>query len=87
MEIDRGVLCEKIRALYPDIGTCGIDLEVEYDEAQHRWVVYLEKDQHKLKTYLEAGDAENCMEGRQCVSLGVEVAQLKGNIERLSEGQ
>lgn len=87
MNIDRDVLCEKIRSLYPDIGACGIDLEVEYDPAEGRWVVYLEKDQHKLKTYLEAGDAETCMEGRQCVSLGIEVAQLKGNIERMSAGQ
>ena len=83
MNIDKAALCEQIRTLYPDIGACGIDLEVVFDEAEKRWVVYLEKGEHKLKTYLEEGDAENCMAGRQCVSLGIEVAQLKGNIERM----
>jgi hypothetical protein len=35
-----------------------------------------------LKTYLEDGDAEKCMDGIQCVSLGIEIAQLRANIER-----
>ncbi|UCF92747.1 MAG: hypothetical protein JSW39_00910 [Desulfobacterales bacterium] len=81
--IDKGELCEKIRAIYPDIGECGIDLNVEYDEEQKTWVVHLQKETHKLKTFLEAGDAEKCMEGKQCVSLGIEIAQLRANIERM----
>jgi hypothetical protein len=36
-----------------------------------------------LKTYLEDGDAEKCMDGIQCVSLGIEIAQLRANIERM----
>jgi len=46
-------------------------------------VVDLKKDKHELKTFLEEGDAEKCMEGKQCVSLGIEIAQLKANIERM----
>jgi hypothetical protein len=41
---DKNELCEKIRALYPDIGECGIDVNVEYDEDQKAWVVDLKKD-------------------------------------------
>jgi hypothetical protein len=81
--IDKEELCKKIVSLYPDIGKCGIDVSVEFDNEQNTWVVDLKKDRHELKTFLEAGDAENCMEGRQCVSLGIEIAQLKANIERM----
>ncbi len=81
--IDKQVLCEKIRGLYPDIGQCGIDVNVDYDQEQEAWVVDLKKDQHELKTFLEEGDAEKCMLGQQCVGLGIEIAQLRANIERM----
>lgn len=79
--IDKNELCDKIVALYPDIGACGIDITVDYDKEQKTWVVVLKKDRHKLKTFLEDGDAELCMEGKQCVSLGIEIAQLRDNIK------
>jgi len=84
--IDKNVLCEKIRELYPDIGICGIDIEVTYEKEHQRWVVELKKDQQQLKTYLEQGDAEFCLAGRQCVSLGIEIAQLRSNLERRTSG-
>jgi hypothetical protein len=81
--IDKEELCKKIIELYPDIGECGIDVRVEFDADQNTWVVDLKKDRHELKTFLEQGDAENCMAGKQCVSLGIEIAQLKDSIERM----
>jgi hypothetical protein len=83
--IDKKTLCDKIRQLYPDIGECGIDVNVEYDAGQKSWVVHLKKDHHKLKTFLEDGDAEKCLLGQKCVGLGIEIAQLRTNIERLKE--
>lgn len=82
--IDKNTICEKIREIYPDIGQCGIDVDVAFDDNQSRWVVDLKKDHHHLKTYLEQGDAELCLLGKQCIGLGVEIAQLRGNIERWS---
>ena len=81
--IDKEELCKKIADIYPDIGRCGIEVQVEYDETQKRWVVDLKKNGQELKTFLEDGDAEKCLEGIQCVSLGIEIAQLRGNIERM----
>ena len=83
--IDKNELCEKIRKLYPDVGECGIDVKAEYDEAQKSWTVWLKRDNHELKTFLEEGDAEKCMIGEKCVGLGIEIAQLKGNIERMPQ--
>jgi len=74
-------LCERITALYPDIGECGIDIKVDYDESQKAWLVHLKKDSHTLNHFLEMIDADKCMEGKQCVALGLEIAQLKNNIE------
>ncbi len=76
-------LCEKIRGIYPDIGVCGIDVDVEYDEGKGAWLLNLRRDNHELKTHLELEEADQCMEGKQCVSLGLQVAQLKANIERM----
>ncbi len=81
--IDKKQLCAKIQELYPDIGECGIDVDVEYDEDKKSWVVDLKKDKFELKTFLEDGDADKCMLGQQCVSLGIEIAQLRTNVERL----
>jgi hypothetical protein len=81
--IDKNELCARIRSLYPDIGECGLDLNIEYDQEQKSWVVYLKKGQRKLKTFLEDGDAEKCLNGIQCVSLGIEIAQLRADIERM----
>jgi hypothetical protein len=81
--IDKKVLCEKIREIYPDVGECGIDVDAQYDEAQQRWVVHLKKGHRQLKTFLEEGDAEMCLMGKQCVSLAIEITQLKDSIARM----
>jgi hypothetical protein len=82
---DKKELCEKIRGIYPDIGQCGIDVDVDYDEEKKAWIVDLKKDNHELKTHLEPEEADQCMDGKQCVSLGIQVAQLKANIERMPD--
>lgn len=73
-------LCKKITSLFPDIGECGINVDVEFDDDQKCWVVDLKKERHELKHYLESQDAEACMEGKQCISLGLEIAQLKKDV-------
>lgn len=78
--MDKNELCQKIEQIYPGIGQCGIDINVSYDDDNERWKVHLKKDNKSLDTFLEPGDAELCMEGKQCVSLGIEISQLKDNI-------
>lgn len=85
MIINKEELCKQIRMIYPDIGLCGIDVEAEYDKIQQRWTVTLRKDSKELKTFLEPGDVEYCLMGKQCLSLSVEINQLKDSIERMPE--
>ena len=81
--IDKDELCHKIRDIYPDIGECGIDVDVAFDEANQRWVVDLKKGSRRMKTFLEEKDAEFCLQGRQCVSLSIEIGQLRDTIARM----
>lgn len=74
-------LCEKITSLYPDIGRCGVDIDVSYNQTEKTWMVHMEKGSHALNHFLEQLDADRCMEGRQCIALGLEVAQLRKNVE------
>ena len=74
-------LVAKLRELYPEIGAHGIDVSAAYDHDKHAWVVKLAKGAHELTTHLEKKDADGCMEGVQCVYLGVQIAQLVKNFE------
>jgi len=74
---DKKELCEKIITLHPEIGECGIDIRVEYDEAEKSIVIYLEKAHYTVKHFLPDEDAEACLAGKQCVALGLEIAQFK----------
>jgi hypothetical protein len=74
-------ICQKIKSIYPDIGECGIDVDVDWDDAQKSFVVDLKKDNKELKHYLSEEDADLCLQGKQCVSLGLEIAQLRDNIQ------
>jgi hypothetical protein len=73
-------LCSKISDMFPEIGECGINIQVTHDDDQKAWIVDLKKGSHELKHFLDYPDADNCMEGKQCVSLGLEIAQLKKHI-------
>lgn len=77
---DKNELCRKITELYPDVGVCGVDIDVDFDRSQNVWVVDLKKDNHELRHHLELADAEPCLDGQQCVSLGLEIAQLMNNV-------
>jgi hypothetical protein len=79
--LDKKELCAKITELYPDIGACGIDVDAHYSTAKNTWIVELKKGGHMLQHHLEKHDAQDCVDGKECVALGLEIAQLKKNIE------
>ena len=78
---DKNELCEKIKQLYPEISECRIDVAVDWDEAEKAYTVDLKTPDREVRHYLPENDAALCMEGKQCVSLGLEIAQLKKTIK------
>jgi hypothetical protein len=79
--LDKKELCQKITKLYPDLETQGIAVDAFYSTAKNTWVVELKKGEHILQHHLAKHDAKDCMDDKQCVSLGLEIAQLIKNIE------
>jgi hypothetical protein len=76
-------LCKKIKSIYPDMGECGVDIMIDYDGMKKAWIVDLKKGEHRLKTHLEPADVDLCMAGKQCVGLGIQIAQLRSNIDQM----
>jgi hypothetical protein len=78
---DKEELCRKLTEMYPEIEECGMDVDFYFDGEKNAWVVDLVKDAHEFIHYLDAPEANDCLEGNKCTSLGLEIAQLKKNIE------
>ena len=74
--VSKESLCKKIHDLYPQIGECDIDLIVNWDPERNAWAVDFKKGVHRIKHYLENEDAAACMDGNQCLSLGLEFGQF-----------
>ena len=75
--LDKKSLCEKIHQLYPDMGDCETDLDVEWDTDLETWVVDFNKGPFRIRHYLEDEDAAACLEDGQCIGLGIEFGQFR----------
>lgn len=82
--LTKNEVCHKITEVFPDIGACGVDINVDYDVTNQAWAVDLKKGEHHLKTFLEIDEADKCNRGN-CVSLGLQVAQLRDNIVTMTQ--
>ncbi len=69
-------LCEQIRQIYPEVGECGIGVEVNYDEDKQAWIVTMSHAGNEVYTHLEPEDTQACLEGEQCLTLGTKIGQL-----------
>lgn len=75
-------LCTTIETIYPEIGCCDVDFRVDYSKDAKAWVVRYERDGHSLSTHVEDNDVDYCMEGDQCIPLGLQIGQLRVNFEK-----
>lgn len=82
--ITKEKLCKKIEEVFPQAGACGIDFDVQYDEENKAWSVDLHHGSHHLKTFIEVSEADSCLEGKFCIPLGMQIAQLKHNFDLTS---
>jgi hypothetical protein len=84
MKIDSSILESKLREMYPEIKKHDLALSTSLDTNKDAWIVQLSKGKHELTTHLEKKDAEACLDGVQCIYLGVQIGQFVENFE-LSE--
>jgi hypothetical protein len=81
MNVDAKVLETKLREMYPEIKKHDLALSLCLDDKKEAWIVQLSKGKHALTTHLEKKDAEACLDGIQCIYLGVQIGQFVKNFE------
>ncbi len=78
-----GSIIEKIRAFHPEIDRNNVDLAVTWDETGKRYALKLSKSGEAVGAYLDPKDADDCLAGKKCVNLAVQVTQLLAELEDL----
>jgi len=73
----------KIHEMYPKIDEHEVASTVTFDEAKKTYVLELKKGPHHLATYIDEADADKCLEGVECVHLGVQIAQFLENFKKV----
>ncbi len=81
MAYSTAALKDKILEFHPEIAAKAINLEVNFDQPNRRYVLKLSKDSQESGLYLDQKDADSCMEGKKCVNLAVQVAQCLAEFE------
>ncbi|MEZ0575978.1 hypothetical protein [Halodesulfovibrio aestuarii] len=66
----------KILSFYPEIEKNNIELSIHFDDEKKAWVAQLSKHQHELMTYIEKKEAQDCIDGIECVYLGTQIGQF-----------
>jgi hypothetical protein len=72
-------LKDKILEMYPELEKNGVAVNLVFDATKDAYVVSMHKGGHELTTHLERKDADDCMNGVKCVSLGIQVEQFVKN--------
>ncbi len=72
-------LKDKIIQLYPEIADNGVAVSLNFNEDLKTYDVKIKKEVHELKTHLDKKDADECMDGKKCVRLGVQVKEFIDN--------
>jgi hypothetical protein len=73
----------KIHQMYPKIDKHGVASTVTYDKEKKTYVLELKKGAHHLSTYIDKADADKCMEGVECIHLGVQIGQFLENFKNV----
>ena len=72
-------VAQAIASLYPEIAAHGIAVSVADAPAAGAWRVTLTHAGNTLDTYLDHNDADDCVSGVKCVSLGVQIGRFVEN--------
>ncbi len=81
MTFSNVALKDKIMEMYPEIVDHRVSLGLDFDEPTDAYILKFTRGSEVLTTRLEKRDADDCMNGIKCVSLGIQVAQFIRNFE------
>lgn len=72
-------LKDKILEMYPELERHEVAVNLTFDQAKDAYILRLHRGSHELTTHLERKDADDCMNGVKCVTLGIQVEQFVKN--------
>jgi hypothetical protein len=72
-----------IHRFHPEIEQNNLDLSVTYEKAEDRYLIKLSKSRETVGAHLAEKDADECLEGKKCVNLAVQVTQMIAELEDL----
>lgn len=75
-------LKDKIIQMYPEIEQHGAAVNLKFNEELKTYDVKIKKGPHELTTHLETKDADECMDGRKCIHLGVQIKEFIENVKQ-----
>lgn len=75
-------ICKKIEEVHPKMGVCGVDFDVEFDKKAKAWAVDFHQGHQHLRTFVEDEEADTCLEEDRCLSLALQIGQLRTNFEK-----
>ncbi len=76
-------LRDKILELHPEIEKNDLNLQISLDEQGGRYLLRFTKKGQELGAYLEKQDADDCMDGKKCLNLAVQLTQLITEFEEI----
>lgn len=77
-------LKDMIFELHPEIVQHALNLAVTFDEAKNAFVMKFSRGGRELISYLDKQDADECIEGKKCIHLGVQVAEFLTDFEDIA---
>ncbi|SKA77806.1 hypothetical protein [Desulfobaculum bizertense] len=79
MEEKQAQLLKMIQSLYPEAESHGVTLHVEQEVDGGDWLVTIRKDADELRTHISDQEATDCLEGKKCVHLGMQIGTFIKN--------
>ncbi len=80
---------DRLLEMYPELSRHKIALSLASDDERDAWVVRFRKGGHSRYAFLDKKDADGCMDGQQCLYLGVLIDQyvrdLENDLEQMGE--
>lgn len=81
MSYSLDALKAKIVNFYPEIEKHQLQTSLTFDQEKNVYVIKAQKGEHVLTTFLEKSDANECIDGKKCVYLGLHIAEFVKNFE------
>ncbi len=77
-------LKDQIFELHPEIVQHALNLSVSFDTGKNAYVLKFSRGGRELNTFLDKSDADECIQGKKCIHLGVQIAQFLEDFEDIA---